>query len=94
MVKIPNHKFLELSKHVYYNTDEEDSFVFLHIHKKGCGSTCVCRRVGLFCNSTCSTCSGVNCLNSAPIIDQEENEEEDEDEADLERNEDEEENDF
>ena len=63
--------------------------------KKGCGSTCGCRRVELFCNLSCSICSGDNyCLNSAPIIDQEENEEEDEDEADLERNENEDENDF
>lgn len=46
--------------------------------KKGCGSTCGCRKVGLFCNQTCKTCSGDNCENSAPTMDQEENEDEDE----------------
>jgi hypothetical protein len=35
--------------------------------KKGCGS-----------NQTCKTCSGDNCENSAPTMDQEENEDEDE----------------
>lgn len=44
--------------------------------KKGCGALCGCRKVGLFCNSTCSGCSGENCNNSAPIL--EEDEEEDE----------------
>lgn len=39
--------------------------------KKGCGATCGCRRVGLFCNTTCGTCCGDNCENSPPI-DQEE----------------------
>lgn len=40
--------------------------------KKGCGATCGCRRVGLFCNVTCGTCGGDNCQNSPPIIDPEE----------------------
>lgn len=35
--------------------------------KKGCGASCGCRKVGLFCNSTCGTCSGDNCQNSPPI---------------------------
>lgn len=34
--------------------------------KKGCGASCGCRRVGLFCNSTCGSCSGDNCQNSPP----------------------------
>lgn len=28
--------------------------------KKDCGASCGCRRVGLFCNATCGTCSGDN----------------------------------
>lgn len=52
--------------------------------KKGCGSACGCRKVGLFCNSTCRTCSGDNCLNSAPIMDQEEDEDEEDDEGENE----------
>lgn len=31
--------------------------------KKGCGSSCGCRRLGLYCNATCGTCSGDNCQN-------------------------------
>lgn len=50
--------------------------------KKGCGCTCPCRKVGLFCNSVCGTCSGDNCQNSAPIIDQDEEESIDSDAAD------------
>lgn len=38
--------------------------------KKGCGSACGCRRLGLFCNATCGTCSGDNCQN-CPAIDEE-----------------------
>lgn len=34
--------------------------------KKGCGASCGCRRVGLFCNLTCGSCSGDNCQNSPP----------------------------
>lgn len=48
--------------------------------KKGCGATCGCRKIGLFCNSTCATCSGDNCLNCAPIVDQDEDEEEEQEE--------------
>lgn len=56
--------------------------------KKGCGATCGCRKIGLFCNSTCATCSGDNCLNCAPIVDQDEDEEEnDDDEATIESHE-------
>lgn len=43
--------------------------------KKGCGVSCSCRKVGLFCNSTCGECSGQNCQNSGPITDQDEEEE-------------------
>ena len=39
MVKTPNHKFLQLSKHVYYNTDEEDSFIFSHIMRQNTRET-------------------------------------------------------
>lgn len=35
--------------------------------KKGCETSCGCRRVGLFCNVTCGACSGDNCQNSPPI---------------------------
>lgn len=45
--------------------------------KKGCGSACGCRKVGLFCNSTCKSCSGDNCQNCAPTLDQDEDEEDD-----------------
>lgn len=50
--------------------------------KRRCGSACDCRRVGLFCNSACITCSGDNCNNSAPIMDNKENEFEAEDKND------------
>lgn len=40
--------------------------------KKGCGATCSCRKVGLFCNAKCGTCFGDNCQNCPPITDQEE----------------------
>lgn len=43
--------------------------------KCGCGATCTCRKLGLFCNPSCGTCSGDNCLNCPPIVDQEEQEE-------------------
>lgn len=43
--------------------------------KSGCGAACTCRKVGLFCNATCGTCSGGNCQNCAPIVDEEEEEE-------------------
>lgn len=47
--------------------------------KKGCGASCSCRKVGLFCNSTCGDCAGQNCQNCAPIIDFEEEENENSD---------------
>ncbi|KYN14901.1 hypothetical protein ALC57_12893 [Trachymyrmex cornetzi] len=37
--------------------------------KIGCGGTCGCRRVGLFCNPTCETCFGDTCNNRPPIAD-------------------------
>lgn len=40
--------------------------------KKGCGTTCSCRKVGLYCNTACGICSGDNCQNCPPITDQEE----------------------
>ena len=49
--------------------------------KKGCGSSCGCRKTGLFCTSACTECSGTSCLNYLPpddeddlIIDEEEEE--------------------
>lgn len=44
--------------------------------KKACGAACSCRKVGLFCNATCGTCSGDNCENSPPMEEEEEVEEE------------------
>lgn len=38
--------------------------------KTGCGGACSCRKLGLFCNTTCGTCSGDNCQNCPPIVDQ------------------------
>lgn len=35
--------------------------------KKGCGASCGCRRLGLYCNTTCGTCCGDNCQNCPPI---------------------------
>lgn len=35
--------------------------------KKGCGSTCGCRKLGLYCNQTCSTCSGDSCQHFPPV---------------------------
>lgn len=55
--------------------------------KKGCGSTCGCRRVGLFCNSACINCNGDTCQNRFPVMDQEEDEEEDENVLEKDRDE-------
>lgn len=51
--------------------------------KSGCGAACGCRRVGLLCNATCGTCSGDNCQNSPPIIDEEEEEADSGDELNI-----------
>lgn len=40
--------------------------------KKGCGALCGCRKVGLYCNSTCSGCSREDCSNSPPVIEEDE----------------------
>lgn len=50
--------------------------------KTGCGAACSCRKVGLFCNATCGTCSGDNCQNCLPITDQEEEEVDSDDSSD------------
>lgn len=51
--------------------------------KKGCGALCGCRKVGLYCNSTCSGCSGEDCNNSPPVIEEDEDDiDHDEDEID------------
>ena len=35
----------------------------------GCRSmTCSCKKLGLFCSSMCSKCSGLNCNNIAPAL--------------------------
>ncbi|CAG9834829.1 unnamed protein product [Diabrotica balteata] len=49
--------------------------------KKGWGVSCGCRKVGLYCNSTCSGCSGEGCNNSPPIIEDEDDIDHDEDDA-------------
>lgn len=62
--------------------------------KKGCGSACGCRRVGLFCNATCRGCSEDSCSNRAPILDEDENvNSESDDEQQNERREEEEDSD-
>lgn len=54
--------------------------IFCHC-KKGCGASCGCRKVGLYCNATCSGCSGEDCSNSTPIVEDDEEDDHDTNEA-------------
>lgn len=36
--------------------------------KKGCGTTCSCRKAGLKCSIICATCTGISCNNIPEII--------------------------
>jgi hypothetical protein len=37
--------------------------------KKGCGSSCGCRKLGLQCSSVCGECNGQACLNASSYPD-------------------------
>jgi hypothetical protein len=53
----------------YYHQHQKNCAIGYFASKKGCGSSCGCRKLGLQCSSVCGECNGQACLNASSYPD-------------------------
>jgi hypothetical protein len=60
---------LENRQQHHYHQHQKNCAIGYFPSKKGCGSSCGCRNLGLQCSSVYGQCNGQACLNASPYPD-------------------------